>query len=289
MSTMRVLVTGGSGFVGRHAAAALEAARVSAHLLRREECNLLREAPSSLLQSIRPTHLLHLAWYAVPGKFYTADENYGWVHATVELARAFVEAGGRRIVVAGSCAEYDDRFGYCREELTPCEPRTPYGAAKDAARRLLQSYVASTEASMAWGRLFFLYGPGEQSQRLVPSVIRSLLRGEEARCTEGTQARDFLHVADAAAALVALLDSDVAGPVNIASGQPVAVRDVARTIAKQLGACDRLRLGAVPMRDEPPMIAGDSARLRRETGWQPRFDLDSGIADTIAWWRSHER
>ena len=90
--------------------------------------------------------------------------------------------------------------------------------------------------SFAWGRIFFLHGPGEHPDRLVPSVTRALLAGEPARCTDGRQVRDFLHSSsDAAHAFAALLALRVEGPVNIASGRGCRSRELVGWIGDALG------------------------------------------------------
>jgi nucleoside-diphosphate-sugar epimerase len=141
--------------------------------------------------------------------------------------------------------------------------------------------------SAAWGRIFFVYGPFEQQQRLVPSVIKSLLKGEAARCSTGTQIRDFLHVADVAEAFVALLESDVTGPVNVASGRPAALQDVIGVIAARFDRPDLIHWGAIPAApDEPPLLVADTRRLTHEVGWSPRYNLESGLRQTIEWWQA---
>lgn len=282
----RVIVTGATGFVGTHVMRRLAERGVEAHASR---VDLLR-APAefrTLVERLRPSHMLHLAWYAVPGAFYTALENYEWPGATVAAVRAFREAGGERVVAVGTCAEYDCEYGYLSEDRIPVAPLTPYGVAKDAARRLVESYAQRVELSAAWARLFFVYGPGEQSDRLVPATIRALLGQREAHCTEGQQIRDFLHVQDVADALIDTLFSGVTGPINISSGEPVAVREIVQAIAEELEATHLVRAGAIPGGHEPPMIVGDNHRLRTEVGWQPQFSLLSGLADTIDWWRAN--
>jgi nucleoside-diphosphate-sugar epimerase len=250
-------------------------------------CDLLDPAASArLLAKTRPTHLLHLAWFATPGRFWTSVENVRWVEASLGLARAFHEVGGQRFVGAGSCAEYDWTSGTCDERTTRLAPATLYGASKHAVQTVLDKWGVQSGLSVGWGRLFFLYGPHEHPDRLVSSVIRALLAKREAACTLGTQVRDFQHVEDCAGALAALVDSDVRGGVNIASGRAVTIAEVVRAVADQLGASDLVRLGArATSADDPPSITADVQRLRTEVGWTDQLDLTRGLAQTIEWWR----
>ncbi len=291
-----VVVTGATGFIGRnslsllqragyevHAVSGSRSAQVTDDAVNWHAANLLNEGEmASLMHQVKPSHLLHFAWYAVPGKFWTARENLAWVKATVSLMQAFSDQGGQRLVMAGSCAEYDWSFDLCSEVSTPCRPATLYGAAKYSTQLLLDAWATQTGLSSAWGRIFFLYGPGEYPSRLVPSVIASLMHGEPARCTHGNQVRDFMHVEDVAAAFVALLDSDVRGVVNIASGVPLPIKDVVYTIADQLARRDLVQLGAIPSNAaDPAALIADIGRLRDEVGFMPRYKLEEGIALTV--------
>jgi nucleoside-diphosphate-sugar epimerase len=294
-----ILVTGASGFIGRQVVALLAHDGAEVHAVGTSSmppgpAGALRwhgvdlhdaSATHDLLTTVRPDTLLHLAWYTVPGQYWTSPRNYLWVESSLRLFREFLDSGGSRMVGVGSCAEYDWGDGYCSEDITRLAPATTYGVCKDAVRRVADDIARSTATSAAWARLFFLYGPGEHPQRLVPSVVTRLLRGETAPLTRGDQVRDFLHVRDAAGALIALMRSDVRGPVNIASGEGASVAEVAETAARLLGG--RVELGALPSRaDEPPLLIADVRRLRDEVGWNPGFSLQDGLRDTVGWWRS---
>lgn len=296
----RVLVTGAGGFIGRPALSLLVQRGYEVHAVstqgveedsagaRWHRADLLDpNAANALVASVRPTHLLHLAWYTEPGGFWTSSENLRWLGASVRLVQEFAAGGGRRAVIAGTCAEYDWRFGVLSEVDTPLAPNTLYGASKHALRAVVAALAAESGFGYAWGRVFFLFGPGEHPAKLVASVARALLRGEPAPCSHGKQVRDFLHVHDVASAFVRLLDSEATGPVNVGSGEPVSVGQLVSIIGELTGRPELLRFGEVSScPGEPPVILADTGRLRQELGWKPTFSLEAGLADTVAWWRA---
>lgn len=295
----RILVTGATGFIGRHTLPILLATGYEVHAisfngeqpqmgtLRWHRADLLDPvAAANLIAAVAPSHLLHFAWYAVPGKYQSSEENFRWCQAGIELLLAFARSGGERAVFAGTCFEYDLRQGYCSEELTPCAPATRYGQCKLHLAQLV-TRCPPDGLSTAWGRVFYLYGPHEPPSRLVPSVILSLLRGERVRCTHGRQVRDFLHVEDVASAFVALLESDARGVVNIASGEPITVRSIVERAAGLLDATGRIDFGAIEAAPNDPLaVLATTGRIRGETGWSPCWSLDDGLAATIDWWRA---
>jgi nucleoside-diphosphate-sugar epimerase len=293
-----VLVTGATGFIGRHVvdeldrrgweihAAAIDAIEAGHTRIRWHAVDLLEPgAAARLVAAVRPSHLLHLAWYAEPVRYWISRENLRWVRASIDLLDAFIDAGGCRIVGAGSCAEYDWRAGHCVEGQTPTSPATLYGACKLAMGLMVEAAARQAGISAAWARLFFLFGPHEPPGRLVSSVVSALVGERPAECSDGLQVRDFLYVEDVAGALVSLLESDVTGPVNIASGKPTAVGDLVLAIGDQMGRRDLIRLGARPP-DPVPVLTAAVDRLTREVGWTPRFSLERALAETIHWWRT---
>ena len=296
----RILLTGASGFIGLHCIQPLirrgfevigtyrTSQPLAAEGVRWIRADLLEgDTVRRLVDDTACSHLLHLAWYVEPGKMIDHADNLSWVSASVELVRRFRERGGVRCVVGGSCYEYDWRYGYCNEELTPRKPNTVYGAAKNGLAEILLGYWASTGRSGAWARMFFLYGPHEDQRRLVPSIILSLLRGLPAQSSHGEQIRDYMHVQDVADGLVALLDSPSRGAYNLASGRATAIRTIVEMLGELTGRTDLLHIGAIPARaNDAPLVVGDPGMAQREFGWKSTIPLREGLRTTVEWWRA---
>lgn len=299
----RVLVTGATGFIGRGVLAPLVAAEMEVHAITSRSplpsvpdgvhwhhADLLRaDSVETVLAAVGATHLLHLAWYAEPGAFWNSVENLIWVEASLRLLRVFAATGGQRAVMAGTCAEYAwADVTTCHEMTTPCIPSTLYGASKHALHLIADRYAKTVGLRLAWGRIFFVFGPGEHPARLAGSVARALVQGEAALCTHGEQQRDFLYSEDLAAAFAALLASDVQGAVNVASGQPTSIRDLIQALGAAAGRPELIHLGARSAPPgEPAALLADVTRLHDEVGWRPPADLQRRAMDTIAWWRAH--
>ena len=290
----RVLITGGHGFIGSHCIGPLQALGVEVHVVSRgnaaarsaetvHQLDLMdKEAARSLLQRLRPSHLLHLAWVTEPGLFWNSPENRAWLDASVALFEAFAANGGKRFVGAGSCAEYDWSVPLLDEATTPLRPATPYGQAKNAAREQIEVKAKDFGVSFAWGRTFFLYGPGEKQGRLVGDVIRSLLRNQPVDTTEGLQILDYMHVADVGAAFASLTASEVQGAVNIASGEARPVYELLRIMGDITGRGELIRRGARPSAPEQPdRLEAVVTRLAREVGYLPRFSIEEGLRQTV--------
>jgi nucleoside-diphosphate-sugar epimerase len=286
----RILVTGASGFIGQHMPALLRARGFETHITARgtlpetagitaHGVDLLRQDEAQrLIKDIRPAIIIHTAWYVAHGRFWTAPENTDWLDASTALAAYAAEAGTRRFVGLGTCAEYATEAGddaYPWPETRPIAPATPYGEAKAAlARRLQEMAEGRARFSFAWARLFHLFGPGENPARLVPSIMIALREGREAQCSSGRPVRDFISTQNAAAAITALATSQVTGPVNIGSGAPISIAAMARLIAHISGRPYLLRLGALPDRpNESPYMVAHTGRLRREVGFTAPVSL----------------
>ena len=288
---MRGLLTGASGFLGRYVLRALQQHGIEVVAVGRTrpqpsvpfiEADLLSTCDfAALQQQARATHLLHLAWYAEHGKYWTSPLNLRWLEATMRLVESFCAAGGQQVVIAGTCAEYDWTHGYCREDCTPLNPATFYGTAKDATRRLVMAVCAQHQVSCAWGRIFLPFGQGESTSRLIPSLIE-VFRG--ARAPFGVNAhayRDFLHASDVAEGFVRLLTTEASGAYNVCSGEPRRLDEVVTTLASLLGADPTPVLALTTERPgEPPLLVGESLKLR-SLGWQPALTLAQGLERSL--------
>ncbi|MBK8119743.1 MAG: NAD-dependent epimerase/dehydratase [Sulfuritalea sp.] len=286
---MRVLLTGASGFLGRYVLSQLTRQGIDVVVVGRSrpavhggdfiEADLLqKEDCSAAVQRARATHLIHLAWYAEHGNYWESPLNLRWLEGSIQLVEAFCSAGGRKVVAAGTCAEYDWSCGYCREDASPLAPASMYGTAKDATRRLAAVVCGAHQIAFAWGRIFLPYGQGEDSRRLIPSLIE-VFQGR--RLPFGVNAiayRDFLHAEDVARGFLSLLLSDAAGNYNISSGQPTQIAEVVRLIASAFGgdASDVLDL-STERPSEPEMLIGDCQKLKA-LGWQPVHSIASIVA-----------
>jgi nucleoside-diphosphate-sugar epimerase len=292
-----VILTGADGFIGRqailpmldrgfevHAVSNIEPTadllfeNVTWHKVNLLDANEVKE----LTEKLKATHLLHFAWYVEHGKFWNSEQNKVWVDASLELLKNFQANGGKRVVVSGTCVEYDlDKDEFLKENSTPLKPHTLYGKSKLE----LQQRLAELNLNWAWGRIFFLFGENEHPNRLVSSVINSLLKDEFADCSHGEQIRDFLDVKDVADAFVALLDSDINGAVNIASGKTRTIKSIVQKIADIIGNSEKVRFGVVPVSEnEPKRIVADVTRLQDEVKWKPSKDIAERLRENIDWW-----
>ncbi|WP_170763232.1 NAD-dependent epimerase/dehydratase family protein [Ruegeria lacuscaerulensis] len=284
----RVLLTGATGLIGRATAPALAEAGHEVITLGRNPtsdipCDLLDPITvTAALESARASHLLHLAWHDGARDRWTSPVNLDWMAATLHLVREFARTGGQRAVCAGSCAEYD----WSEPELaetSPLRPRTLYGAAKAGTGLALCAGQDALGLSLAWARIFFVYGPDEPPGRLFGDLISNLEAGRPVDCTDGLQRRDFLHVDDLARALLRLLlEMDITGAINVASGTAIPVRELIEEVANQMHHPDLIRLGAIARApDDPDRLAADVTRLRDEAGFLPQHDIVSGVTRVL--------
>jgi len=259
----RVLLTGATGFVGRQVSRQLAAHNVRLTVIVREgKQSALDENPavetvicsadlfaetaewwSSVLQGVDT--VIHCAWYAEPGLYLQSPKNLDCLQGTLNMAKGAALADVRRFTGIGTCFEYDLSHGMLSVE-TPLKPLTPYAGAKVATYMALSQWLPSQTVQFVWCRLFYLYGEGEDARRLAPYIKAKLAAGEPAELSSGNQIRDFIDVSEAGRMIVESALGEAQGPVNICSGIPITVRQLAENIADEYGRRDLLRFGARP-------------------------------------------
>ena len=272
-----IAITGANGFVGRHVLNHLLRENHNIKILVRKskirnqyqpnikviELNdLFHEKAETLKQILKGVEILiHLAWYTEPNQYLTSPLNIDCLTGTLNLAKAFVEAGGRRFIGIGTCFEYDT--DQCLLSInTPLNPKSLYAASKASAFQLLTQIFSVSGVEFSWCRLFYLYRDGEDTRRLVAYIKQKLSIGETVELTSGNQIRDFLDVQDAAKMIVEESLGSLQGPINICSGIPITVRQIAENIADHFGRRDLLKFGARPYNlFDPPCVVGVKGRL----------------------------
>ncbi len=297
----KILVTGANGFLGRHVLLPLRERGFEVHAVGRErpsadlaplavwhQADILEpESIRKLLGELHPEGLMHLAWDTTPGAYWTNPANLDWAAASLFLFSEFQRNGGRRVVVAGTCAEYDWAIQPLTEQQTMVRPATLYGNAKNAVREVLEFWAPQAGISWAWGRLFNVFGPHEKPQRLIPKIISRLVQGQTVPFDPGTSLRDFMDIRDAADAFAALFASPLAGAINIADGRPVSIRSVLDQVGDCLGARHLLKFGALALdRSQPEELTANTRRLNEELGWLPSHSLTERLMETSQWWQA---
>ena len=294
----RVLITGGTGFIGRNVVNQLIEKGYEVHSLVfppfapeqkglfQYEMNLMDSvAVARFLSENKFENLIHLAWYVGKG-CHVHNFNMDWTISTLNLIKLFVEYGGKCFVGAGTISEYEYKYGYLLEDTTPTDPQTLYGNSKNAIFNIAKVYCKQNDCKFKWPRIFNLYGPAEKPARLMPSVINSCLKGEDVKVSDCLKFQDYLHVEDTASGIIAVFESDIDGAVNICSGKPVQLREIVNKIAEYTDFKGQILWGAIPAAFGDDLVVGNNEKLK-STGWVPKYNLEEGLKQTINWWKEN--
>jgi nucleoside-diphosphate-sugar epimerase len=264
---VRIAVTGGTGFIGRHVLAELTKRDIEViaivkpsttksllHPVHKVVTLDLHDVPQDAFAKVgHPDALIHLAWDGLP--------NYRSLHhiehelpAQYRFLKNLVESGLSTLVATGTCLEYGMQSGPLSEDMET-RPCVPYGFAKDTLRRQLEYLKQARSFALTWARLFYLYGEGQSETSLWAQLNRAVQRGDKVfNMSGGEQLRDYLPVTEAARQIVshACAGGDT-GVINICSGEPVSIRKLVEGWIKENGWSVTLNLGHYPYPDYEPM------------------------------------
>jgi dTDP-6-deoxy-L-talose 4-dehydrogenase (NAD+) len=266
---VNVLVTGATGFVGRHLVAALLARGCAVRAVAR---NVETAASMPWINHVEfvaaDIHaadldiaaltdgidvLAHLAWPGLPNyrALFHFEHN---LMADYRFIKGAVEAGVKQVLVTGTCFEYGMQSGPLGESVEP-QPSNPYGLAKHTLHLFLQNLQQEKPFTLQWARLFYLHGEGQNPNSLLAALDRAIDAGEASfNMSGGEQLRDFLPIASAADYLATIVHQrDFNGVINCASGQPVSVRALVEQRLRERGAALKLNLGHYPYPSHEPM------------------------------------
>ncbi len=279
------LVTGAGGFIGRHVVSQLRSAEVE--VLAIEHTWESRTHLDALIGTDHVKACIHLGWYTDPADYQSAElANLRSLRSSVELLGALMSRGCEHLTVAGTSAEYRPSSNPLTEDAD-LDDATPYARAKAALRDFTAELSSLSVLPTAWCRIFNVAGPGEHPGRLLPLVTRALLSATPLDLTDCNQVRDYLDVRDVAAALVAVSEARLLGPVNVCSGEAVRLKDLLTDLASRCGSFELLRFGERTREPgDPEAMVGENTRLMKGAGWLQSKSRDQMLDDIVTYWES---
>ncbi len=280
---MRILITGGTGFLGRALVSKAIDAGHEVLVLSRHDHNVsaggwvaaggMDKVPWNEIENFRPESCIHCAWITTPGEYLESAENDRLCGLSLEFAQGLIERGTKKFVGVGTCLEYEAAATALDEEAAPVGSPTRYAASKIRLRMGLGEIFRN----LAWMRIFYAYGPGAHPDRLIGTFMKKAASGGRLFLQRPDDIVDYIHVDDIARALLLAATSGMAGTFNIGSGEPLSLRDLADKIEELSG-----RRGVFEFGEQGDSVSryADISRLRG-FGWEPKYSLPEGLRTVL--------
>lgn len=240
--------------------------------------------------------VMHLAALIAIPYSYVAPESYvdTNVKGTLNICQAALDLGLERVLVTSTSEVYGTARYVPIDENHPRQPQSPYSASKIGADAIAKSFHNAFDLPLTIVRPFNTYGPRQSARAFIPTVITQIADGaKQIKVGDLSPTRDFNFVTDTAAGFIAIANSPeaVGRELNIATGSEISMRETLETIAKVMNSDvefvvdpERLR----PSKSEVYRLCGDSAELKRLTGWTPKVNLEEGLKKTVDWFLSSD-
>jgi NAD dependent epimerase/dehydratase len=316
LTSKRVLVTGADGFIGSHLVEALleHDCRLRAFVYYNSfgGWGWLDSLPREIVRNIevfpgdiRDSHgvqkaaegmdvIFHLAaLVAIPYSYQSPDSYIETnIKGTLNVLQAARDKGCERVLVTSTSEVYGTARYIPIDELHPFQGQSPYSASKIGADRIAESYYRSFNLPVTIVRPFNTYGPRQSARAVIPTIITQLLCGmREIHLGNLAPTRDFNFVKDTAGGFIALARSDkaVGQEINIATQTEISVKELADELIRQINPSASISVDSVrirPEKSEVDRLLGSNQKIKALTDWAPRHSLESGLRQTIEWFRN---
>ena len=233
----------------------------------------------SAFKSIEPEYLLHFAW-CTTGDYLSSELNYNFLDASLNMLNIFAKTGGKRAVFAGTCFEYKFKDEPLKE-TDEVDPQTIYAKCKNELRVRASTFCLSNNISFGWGRIFYVFGHGEDKNRLMPYIIDTFKKNKNVYIKSSELIRDYIYSKDIATAFIKLIDEYTCDCVNICTGNAISIGNYATTIAKRLNK-KHLLICKNQNNNDPKMIVGDTKILEEKLGFISRYNFSTAIGEILS-------
>lgn len=286
---MKIFITGGTGFIGRHLVKKLQENENSLLLLSQQPLKDINSVEGDLagmekwknkVEEFKPDAAVHLAWEALPD--YSSKTSIKNLKYGLDLLNFLAEIGCKVILTTGSCWEYGQQSGKLSEDMA-LKPLNAFTAAKNSLHWLGAEIARENDIQFIWTRLFYVYGPGQRETSLIPYLIKCAKGGKTPEIKNYSAKNDFIYVEDVAAAISMLLEKDKkSGVYNIGSGHLTGVQKITEIIFENFGLdYQHKKDKASRPVDNLSDFYADISKIKKEIGWKPKFGIKEGIKKTI--------